>query len=125
MTRANNAPWFTKAGAATSILPISHFVGPNIFALKGGGYGCLFSLEASTPRAAPTRIWTFECAASKPPCADSRKAPASTSTPASSPASISPAGEVPQTRSRSPLPATGSSFLIRLPGSGVSTCTGV
>jgi hypothetical protein len=27
MTRANNAPWFTKAGAATSIVPISHFVG--------------------------------------------------------------------------------------------------
>jgi type IV secretion system protein VirB4 len=45
MTRANNAPWFTKAGAATSIVPLSHFVGPNIFALKGGGYGCLFSLD--------------------------------------------------------------------------------
>jgi type IV secretion system protein VirB4 len=38
MTHANNAPWFTKAGAATSILPISHFVGPRTFALKGGGY---------------------------------------------------------------------------------------
>jgi hypothetical protein len=25
-------------------VPISRFVGPNIFALKGGGYGCLFSL---------------------------------------------------------------------------------
>ena len=37
MTRASNAPWFSKAGAATSILPISHFVGANIFALKGGG----------------------------------------------------------------------------------------
>jgi type IV secretion system protein VirB4 len=44
MTRANNAPWFTKAGAATGIMPLSHFVGNNIFALKGGGYGCLFSL---------------------------------------------------------------------------------
>jgi type IV secretion system protein VirB4 len=44
MTRANNAPWFTKAGAATGIMPLSHFVSENIFALKGGGYGCLFSL---------------------------------------------------------------------------------
>jgi type IV secretion system protein VirB4 len=44
MTHANNAPWFTKAGAATGIMPLSHFVGDNIFALKGGGYGCLFSL---------------------------------------------------------------------------------
>ena len=44
MTRANNAPWFTKAGAASGIMPISHFVGDSIFALKGGGYGCLFSL---------------------------------------------------------------------------------
>jgi type IV secretion system protein VirB4 len=49
MTRANTkqlkrTPWFAKAGAACSIVPISRFVGPNIFALKGGGYGCLFSL---------------------------------------------------------------------------------
>jgi len=49
MTRANTElqkqnPWFAKAGAASSIVPISRFVGPNIFALKGGGYGCLFSL---------------------------------------------------------------------------------
>jgi type IV secretion system protein VirB4 len=49
MIRANNAPWFTKAGVATSILPISHFVGPHIFALKGGGYGCLFSLDGIDP----------------------------------------------------------------------------
>ncbi len=35
MTHANKAPWFTKAGAATSIIPISHFVGASIFALKG------------------------------------------------------------------------------------------
>jgi AAA domain/CagE, TrbE, VirB family, component of type IV transporter system len=38
-------PWFAKAGAACSIVPISRFVGPNIFALKTGGYGCLFSLS--------------------------------------------------------------------------------
>ena len=49
MTRANTeqlklTPWFAKAGAACSIVPISRFVGPNIFALKGGGYGCVFSL---------------------------------------------------------------------------------
>jgi type IV secretion system protein VirB4 len=49
MTHANTeqakfVPWFAKAGAACSIIPISRFIGPNIFALKGGGYGCLFSL---------------------------------------------------------------------------------
>ena len=49
MTRANteqlkHTPWFAKAGAACSIVAISRFVGANIFALKGGGYGCLFSL---------------------------------------------------------------------------------
>jgi type IV secretion system protein VirB4 len=49
MTHANSAPWFTKAGAASGIMPLSHFVGPHIFALKGGGYGCLFSLEGIDP----------------------------------------------------------------------------
>lgn len=49
MIRANaeqlrNTPWFAKAGAACSIVPISRFVNDRIFALKGGGYGCLFSL---------------------------------------------------------------------------------
>jgi type IV secretion system protein VirB4 len=49
MTRANteqqkNTPWFAKAGAACSIVPISRFVSEHIFALKDGGYGCLFSL---------------------------------------------------------------------------------
>jgi type IV secretion system protein VirB4 len=49
MTRANSeqlkhTPWFAKAGAACSIIPLSRFVSPNVFALKGGGYGCLFSL---------------------------------------------------------------------------------
>ncbi len=49
MTRANteqlkNTPWFAKAGAACSIVPISRFVSPSTFALKGGGYGCLFSV---------------------------------------------------------------------------------
>src|SRR5271156_449043 len=49
MTRADNPPWFTKAGAASSIVPLSHFVGASIFALKGGGYGCLFSLDGIDP----------------------------------------------------------------------------
>lgn len=49
MTRANSeqakfVPWFAQSGAACSIVPISRFIGPNIFALKGGGYGCLFAL---------------------------------------------------------------------------------
>jgi len=49
MTRANteqmkHTPWYAKAGAACSIVPIARFVSPNIFALKAGGYGCLFSL---------------------------------------------------------------------------------
>src|SRR5882757_6634931 len=49
MTRVNteqykHTPWFAKAGAACSIVPIARFIGPSIFALKGGGYGCLFSL---------------------------------------------------------------------------------
>ncbi|MDE1155360.1 MAG: type VI secretion protein [Acidobacteriaceae bacterium] len=49
MTRANteqikSVPWFAKAGAACSIVPIARFVSEHIFALKGGGYGCLFTL---------------------------------------------------------------------------------
>jgi type IV secretion system protein VirB4 len=42
MTRANAeqiqyVPWFAKAGAACSIVPIARFVNDHIFALKGGG----------------------------------------------------------------------------------------
>jgi len=49
MTRANTeqakfVPWFATAGAACSIVPIARFVSDHIFALKGGGYGCLFAL---------------------------------------------------------------------------------
>jgi type IV secretion system protein VirB4 len=49
MTRVNTeqlkyTPWFAKAGAACSIVPIGRFVNDRTFALKGGGYGCLFSL---------------------------------------------------------------------------------
>ena len=50
MTRANTeqekfVPWFAKAGAACSIIPLGRFVNDHIFALKGGGYGCLFQLS--------------------------------------------------------------------------------
>ena len=50
MTRAKSSqakfvPWFAKAGAACSIVPIARFVNEHIFALKGGGYGCLFALS--------------------------------------------------------------------------------
>ena len=41
--QTTHTPWFAKAGAACSIVPLSRFVGPHIFALKGGGFGCLFS----------------------------------------------------------------------------------
>jgi len=49
MTRANSeqaksVPWFARAGAACSIVPIARFINPSVFALKGGGYGCLFAL---------------------------------------------------------------------------------
>ena len=70
MTRANieqqkNTPWFAKAGAACSIVPISRFVSEHIFALKGGGYGCLFSLagvdeESLTEPELDSRVRTIE-----------------------------------------------------------------
>lgn len=37
-------PWFAKVGAACSIVPIARFVSDRLFALEGGGYGCLFGL---------------------------------------------------------------------------------
>jgi type IV secretion system protein VirB4 len=43
--QAKSVPWFAKAGAACSIVPIARFVSDHIFALKGGGYGCLFQLS--------------------------------------------------------------------------------
>ena len=70
MTRANterqkHTPWFAKAGAACSIVPISRFVSPNIFAMKGGGYGCLFQLtgvdeESLTDRELESRVKSIE-----------------------------------------------------------------
>ena len=70
MTRANTeqskfVPWFAKAGAACSIVPISRFIGPNIFTLKGGGYGCLFALtgideEGLTDQELESRVRSIE-----------------------------------------------------------------
>src|SRR6185437_2378363 len=70
MTRANSdqakfVPWFAKAGAACSIVPIARFVSPSIFALKGGGYGCLFALagideEGSTDQELEARMRSIE-----------------------------------------------------------------
>ncbi|UWZ81792.1 VirB4 family type IV secretion system protein [Occallatibacter riparius] len=70
MTRANTehakfVPWFAKAGAACSIVPIARFIGPNIFAMKGGGYGCLFTLagideESLTDQELESRMRSIE-----------------------------------------------------------------
>src|SRR5882757_9360043 len=45
MTHANANSWFTDAKAANSIVPIARFVSPSVFAMKAGGYGCMFSLS--------------------------------------------------------------------------------
>ena len=60
-----NMPWFAQAGAACSIVPIARFVGPNIFALKRGGYGCLFSVtgideEGRTDEELEARVRSLE-----------------------------------------------------------------
>jgi type IV secretion system protein VirB4 len=87
MTRANteqlkHTPWFAKAGAACSIVPISRFVGPNIFALKGGGYGCLFSLTGLDEEGLTDLELESRVRRSKARCADCPRDRASTSTPA-------------------------------------------
>ena len=103
MTRANteqikHTPWFAKAGAACSIVPISRFVGPNIFALKGGGYGCLFSLTGLDEEALTD--WNLKPAfgRSKAHCVDCQRDHASTSTPALCPGSIFPGRSSMRTR---------------------------
>src|SRR6201999_197815 len=70
MTRANSEqsrllPWYAKAGAATSIIPLSRWVSPNIFALKNGGYGIAASLtgideESLTDQELESRVRTLE-----------------------------------------------------------------
>ncbi len=42
--QARLMPWYAKAGAASSIVPLSRWVSPTIFALKNGGYGFLAHL---------------------------------------------------------------------------------
>ena len=49
MTRVNPEqsrlmPWYAKAGAASSIVPVSRWVSSTIFATKNGGYGILASV---------------------------------------------------------------------------------
>jgi type IV secretion system protein VirB4 len=60
-----HTPWYAKAGAGCSIVPVSRFVTPNIFALKTGGYGCLFSLtgmdeESLTDQELESRVRSIE-----------------------------------------------------------------
>jgi len=62
---AKRTPWYTKAGAACSIIPIARFIDPHVFALKGGGYGCVFSLtgieeEGQTDEELDSRIRLIE-----------------------------------------------------------------
>ena len=45
MIPAKTNRWFAAAHAANSIVPVSRFVGPAVFATKTGGYGCLFELS--------------------------------------------------------------------------------
>jgi type IV secretion system protein VirB4 len=49
MTLANSdqsrlLPWYAKAGAASSIVPLARWVSPAVFALKNGGYGIAASV---------------------------------------------------------------------------------
>ena len=70
MTRASaeqhrHMPWYANAGAGTSIVPLSRFISPTIFALKTGGYGCLFSLtgideESLTDQELESRVRSIE-----------------------------------------------------------------
>jgi len=65
MTHANANPWFTQAGAACSIVPVSRFVTDCIFATKTSGYGVLFSVagadeEGLTDQELEARVATIE-----------------------------------------------------------------
>ncbi len=40
-----NPKWFDKAKPACSIVPIRRFVNEHVFALKTGGYGCMFAVD--------------------------------------------------------------------------------
>src|ERR1700730_6283940 len=58
-------PSYATAGDGCSIVPISRFVTPTLFALKTGGYGCLFSLtgideESLTDQELESRVRSIE-----------------------------------------------------------------
>ncbi|MGH2509056.1 MAG: VirB4 family type IV secretion system protein, partial [Ktedonobacteraceae bacterium] len=40
-----NPKWFEKAKPACSVVPIRRFVNEHVFALKTGGYGCMFAID--------------------------------------------------------------------------------
>ncbi|HEX5424037.1 MAG TPA: hypothetical protein VF283_18245 [Bryobacteraceae bacterium] len=40
-----NPKWFEKAKPACSVVPIRRFVNEHVFALKSGGYGCMFAIN--------------------------------------------------------------------------------
>ena len=40
-----NPKWFQQAKPTCSIVPIRRFVTDSVFALKNGGYGCMFALN--------------------------------------------------------------------------------
>ena len=93
MTPANaeqlkHTPWFAKAGAACSIVPIARFVGTQAsFTLKGGGYGCLFSLTGVDEEGRTDQeLDSLVAVPSRALCAVCPKIPAFTSTPAYCPA---------------------------------------
>jgi hypothetical protein len=85
MTRANSdqlkyVPWFAKAGAACSIVPIARFVNKNILALKGGGYGCFFQLSGVDEEGLTDHELESQLRISKAVFGECRKVPLSTST---------------------------------------------
>ncbi len=40
-----NPKWFQQAKPTCSIVPLRRFVTDSVFALKNGGYGCMFALN--------------------------------------------------------------------------------
>ena len=40
-----NPKWFEKAKPTCSVVPIRRFVNEHVFALKTGGYGCMFAID--------------------------------------------------------------------------------
>ena len=85
MTRVNPEqsrlmPWYAKAGAASSIVPLSRWVAPNVFALRPAATASSPRSPAWMRRACPTRRSKRAPAQCWAHCAGCRKAPACTST---------------------------------------------